>query len=73
MTTQNRINKLIRITKGNLTDMQCIMHGGFMIDNETFRMMLKNNDHLQNRFDTLQNRLFKLNRIQGDKLNVTSI
>jgi hypothetical protein len=55
--------KLLSKTNENISDMQYIIHGGFLLDNETFRMMLRNNEMIKERWDTLQNRKFKLERI----------
>jgi len=46
-----------------LSDMQTIAHGGFMFDNDTLRLMLKNNWALNARWETLQSRKAKLERL----------
>lgn len=62
MKRAERGRKLIQTIKHQMEMMQCICHTGFMMDNASFRMMLKNNDHIQKRWDQLQSRKFKLER-----------
>jgi hypothetical protein len=58
-----KARKLLRLTKEHILDMQTIIHGGFAMDINTFRTLLKNNKHLEERFHTLQSRKFTLDRI----------
>jgi hypothetical protein len=54
---------LLNKTNCQMGDMQTIVHGGWIMDINSFRLMLNNNDHMKNRWDDLRGRKFKLERM----------
>lgn len=62
MTKAERARVLRATVVSQLELMQCICHTGFQMDNDTFRMMLRRNSHIELRWNQLQDRKFKLER-----------
>tara|TARA_R110002020_G_scaffold45092_1_gene129287 strand:- start:235 stop:471 length:237 start_codon:yes stop_codon:yes gene_type:complete len=60
---EKKVRTLLSRTNNSLADMMTLQEGGFIMDNDTLRFMLKNNPHISKRFDDLQDRKFKLERL----------
>ena len=66
MKDHSRINRLIKLTQEEITNMQVLFNGTIM-SNKMFRLMLKENKDIDDRFEQLNDRLLKLNRLHWSK------
>lgn len=58
-----RINRLIRATEWEITEMH-VLFNDVLMSNKMFKLMLKENKDILIRFNQLEDRKFKLRRLQ---------
>lgn len=66
MNNHDKINKLIRAIEWEITEMHILFNDTIM-SNKMFRLMLRENKNILKRFNQLEDRKFKLNRLHWKK------